>query len=77
MSLMPSYFFYCFYVTCIFLFFGPMTRIFFQVMARVRELVAGIWKEAKVEMYGSCYTGARAVVDQTLQEILLQSLFCR
>lgn len=27
------------------------------MIARVRELVAGIWKEAKVEMYGSCYTG--------------------
>lgn len=23
----------------------------------MRELVAGIWEEAKVEMYGSCYTG--------------------
>lgn len=29
-----------------------------QVIARVRELVAGIWEEAKVEMYGSCFTGA-------------------
>lgn len=28
-----------------------------QIIARVRELVAGIWKEAKVEMYGSFYTG--------------------
>lgn len=28
-----------------------------KVIARMRELVAGIWEEAKVEMYGSCYTG--------------------
>ena len=33
---------------------------YIQVIARVRELVAGIWEEAKVEMYGSCYTGACA-----------------
>lgn len=30
-----------------------------KVIARVRELVAGIWEEAKVEMYGSCYTGEK------------------
>ncbi|CAN0387195.1 unnamed protein product [Discosporangium mesarthrocarpum] len=26
-------------------------------MGRVRELVTGIWKEARLEMYGSCCTG--------------------
>lgn len=32
-----------------------------QVIARLRELVVGIWKEAKVEMYGSCFTGESRV----------------
>ncbi|CAM9958972.1 unnamed protein product, partial [Choristocarpus tenellus] len=35
----------------------PRRRAWSQVIARVRELVAGIWKEARLEMYGSCYTG--------------------
>ncbi|CAN0015243.1 unnamed protein product, partial [Scytosiphon promiscuus] len=35
----------------------PRRRAWSQVIARLRELVVGIWEEAKVEMYGSCFTG--------------------
>ncbi|CAM9671124.1 unnamed protein product [Phaeothamnion confervicola] len=35
----------------------PRRRAWSKVISRVREMVAAIWPEARVEMYGSCYTG--------------------